>query len=177
MGSGNLITRAIQKYGVENFSKEILHVFSTEEEMNQKEKELVVVSEETYNLCEGGKGGFGYINANKLSYPVSKLNKARLAKLQANSEFREIMSNAAKKASKASWKTLSKWTEEERKLYFTSKSFLGKHHTEETKRKISEANKINQKGHRNSQYGKPRSAETKKKISETLKKKKIEASL
>lgn len=62
MGSGKLIIRAIRKYGIENFTKEILHVFESEEEMNDKEKELVVISEETYNLCEGGKGGFGYIN-------------------------------------------------------------------------------------------------------------------
>lgn len=65
MGSGILIKRAIKKYGIENFNKEILYVFQTEEEMNIKEKELVVVSEETYNMCEGGKGGFSYINSNK----------------------------------------------------------------------------------------------------------------
>ena len=62
MGSGILIKRAIEKYGIDNFSKEILYSYSTEEEMNAKEKELVVVSEETYNLCLGGHGGFGYIN-------------------------------------------------------------------------------------------------------------------
>lgn len=66
MGSGILIKRAIEKYGIENFSKEILFVFDNEEEMNQKEKELVIISENCYNLCDGGKGGFGYIHKNKL---------------------------------------------------------------------------------------------------------------
>ena len=59
MGSGKLLKRAIKKYGVENFTKEILFVFDNEQNMNDKEKELVIISEETYNLCEGGKGGFG----------------------------------------------------------------------------------------------------------------------
>lgn len=65
MGSGKLIRRAIEKHGVNNFSKEILFIFNNEEDMNRKEKELVVVSEETYNLCEGGHGGFSYINRTK----------------------------------------------------------------------------------------------------------------
>ena len=54
MGSGKLLKLAIKKYGIDNFTKEILFVFDNEQEMNDKEKELVVVSEESYNLCEGG---------------------------------------------------------------------------------------------------------------------------
>jgi group I intron endonuclease len=62
MGSGKLLKRAIKKYGVDNFTKEILFIFDNEEDMNSKEKELVVLGESSYNLCEGGNGGFGYIN-------------------------------------------------------------------------------------------------------------------
>jgi GIY-YIG catalytic domain len=67
MGSGKILKRSIYKHGIENFTKEILHIFDNEEEMNLKEKELVVVSEETYNLNEGGHGGFGFINSQKLN--------------------------------------------------------------------------------------------------------------
>lgn len=62
MGSGKNLKRAIKKYGIENFTKEILFIFDTEEEMNSKEKELVTeefcLREDTYNICEGGKGGW-----------------------------------------------------------------------------------------------------------------------
>lgn len=67
LGSGKLLKQAINKYGVESFSKEILFVFDNEKDMNDKEKELVVISEETYNLCEGGNGGFDYINRTGIS--------------------------------------------------------------------------------------------------------------
>ena len=62
MGSGKLIKYAISKYGVENFDKEILAVCNNEIDMNNMEKKLVVLSENSYNLCEGGNGGFSYIN-------------------------------------------------------------------------------------------------------------------
>jgi hypothetical protein len=67
MGSGKLIKRAIEKYGVENFIKEILHIFDNELDMRNKEKELVVLSENSYNILEGGKGGFGFINSKGLN--------------------------------------------------------------------------------------------------------------
>lgn len=77
MGSGKLIRQAISKYGLENFHKEILFVFDNEEEMNAKEAEIVVISENSYNLTEGGKGGFSYINQQKLNLNLSALNTQR----------------------------------------------------------------------------------------------------
>jgi len=66
MGSGKLLKRAIDKHGLDNFVKEILHVFDNSSDMIAKEAELVKCDKSTYNLCEGGKGGFGYINKNGL---------------------------------------------------------------------------------------------------------------
>jgi hypothetical protein len=66
MGSGKLIKESIKKYGIENFEKEILFQFDNESDMDAKEAELVTeefcLKENTYNLCAGGRGGWGYIN-------------------------------------------------------------------------------------------------------------------
>lgn len=66
MGSGKYLKRAQEKYGIENFTREILFVFDTPELMYAKEAEIVtedfIVEENTYNLKLGGYGGFDYLN-------------------------------------------------------------------------------------------------------------------
>lgn len=62
LGSGLLLNRAIQKYGKENFSREIIAYAKTKEELGSLEKEFIklydaVNSEDFYNIHEGGYGG------------------------------------------------------------------------------------------------------------------------
>lgn len=61
MGSGIAIRRAIRKYGVDNFQKDILATFDSVEDMFSAEAEIVnldfVAQIGTYNLREGGLGG------------------------------------------------------------------------------------------------------------------------
>lgn len=61
-GSSEYLDNARKKYGEENFKREVLFVFDTEDEAFQKEAELMsddlVNSKEVYNLRKGGKGGF-----------------------------------------------------------------------------------------------------------------------
>jgi hypothetical protein len=63
MGSGNLIRRAIKKYGRDNFRKEYLFIFDNIQDMFAAETKLVdenfVNSTQTYNMCKGGLGGIG----------------------------------------------------------------------------------------------------------------------
>lgn len=72
LGSGKILIQAIAKYGIENFSKEVLYVYDNPIEMFQKETELVdsqfVANENTYNLKIGGEGGWDYILHNKSNW-------------------------------------------------------------------------------------------------------------
>ena len=137
MGSGTLLKRAIQKYGIENFKKEILHVFNNETEMRDKEKELVVlheINEMSYNLCEGGKGGFGYLN---------RSGKALRTGMKHSEESRKKMGTPNNTFSKG-----YKFTDEQKKNLSVamSKALKGKRLSEEHKKKISEAIKrLNEK--------------------------------
>ena len=83
-GSGKLIKLAINKYGIDNFKKDILHYCKTGEEMAAKEAEVVteefVARSDTYNMHKGGFGGFEHINKDpqkrkEVSALVSKRNK------------------------------------------------------------------------------------------------------
>lgn len=60
MGSGVNIKKSIAKHGVENFSKDILFIFDSYDEMLAKEAELVdeefVLRTDTYNAALGGLG-------------------------------------------------------------------------------------------------------------------------
>lgn len=67
-GSGKLIKKAIQKYGIENFDRIILERCSNKEELNNREKYWVKEKDSIntgYNLTEGGTGGD---NSNFIDY-------------------------------------------------------------------------------------------------------------
>src|SRR5208282_1941511 len=72
LGSGIAIKRAVKKYGEHNFRKDVLFEFIVEAEAYAKEVELLKLARRDslcYNLHEGGKGGFRYINEAGLSDP------------------------------------------------------------------------------------------------------------
>ncbi len=145
MGSGKLIKQAIKKYGIENFYKEIMFVCETEEEMNLKEKEVVVVSEETYNLCEGGKGGFSYIN----KLPRSEKQRQAARNLAYNQNLPKLNSPEYRwvkiKGGKAAAKNLHE--------KYPNGPFFGRKHSEVSLAKIRTAMSGCGKGVKNSQYG------------------------
>ena len=90
MGSGKALKLAVKKYGTENFEKEVLFQFDNEQEMNDKERELVneefCSRHDTYNLCVGGRGDFSYINQKGLNYTIEKNKRITLF---GNAAFRE----------------------------------------------------------------------------------------
>jgi hypothetical protein len=57
MGSGKGIKRAIRKYGLNSFKKEVMAVFDNPEDMFALERALVRVCHVSYNMNHGGLGG------------------------------------------------------------------------------------------------------------------------
>ena len=113
LGSGKLLKRAVKKYGLENFHKEILHVCESEKQMNALEKILVVPdSELNYNLCDGGKGGFNYIYKNKL-YVKAGWNHTQESKNKISLNHSDVSGEKNGMYGKESWcKGLTKYTDE-----------------------------------------------------------------
>lgn len=126
LGSGVELKEEIEKYGRENFKKEILFVFDTLDEMKQKEHELVTVEfclrEDTYNRALGGGGGLGKHISPETIRKISQANLGK--KLSAETRAKISLARMSKPKSEETRKRMSK-----------PKS-------EETKRKMAEAAKI-----------------------------------
>ena len=143
VGSGTYVKRAIKKHGWERFEKEILFVFDSRKD--------------TYNLKIGGEGGWDHINSN--------LELRRIKNQKAMSIAND---NGASEKGVAVRKELLKdddWVKNRQDKIVVStiknhgdkafKHMLGKTHSEDAKKKISETRKKNKIGHgsSNSQYG------------------------
>ena len=154
MGSGLALKRAIHKYGVENFNKEYIAIFDNSKEMFDMEAELVneafVKDEFTYNIKLGGCGGFDYINSKKLNlYGLNGHNLNSLKNLINTKDWINSLSEDEYV------KHCNKLSEGAKNHYKNGgeNPFKNKTHSEETKRKIGEANSNHQQGKFNSQYG------------------------
>lgn len=158
MGSGKVLLSAIAKYGVHNFKKEIIHVYETEEEMNQKEAEIVTEEfcrrGDTYNLAPGGKGGFGFINDSDLRNGTEKT--------MSNPDYKAHFVDCLKRGKETQKRLMEEngeWAEKyrakqslamKRRIELSGNPFSGKSHSEETLQKLRKPKNI---GTDNSQHG------------------------
>lgn len=141
LGSGIALKRAIKKYGIENFKKEILFIFTTKKEMFNAERFLVdnilINQPDCYNANIVGYGG---------SAKGSKISEQ--AKINIGNGQKGRPSHRKGKTGVYSKETLDKMSQAQK----------GRKHSEETKQKMSDIAK-----------GRKVSEETKHKISETNK--------
>ena len=146
MGSGKRLRHSVRKYGKENHVKEILEFFENRSLLVEAEKKRItpemITDKNCMNLKEGGYGGF--INdEHKLKFINSNGSKNFAKRLIEDKEFRlkhcEIVSERMKK------------THVEGKIRYNN--FIGKKHTEETKKLMSQIRSEQSKGEGNSQYG------------------------
>jgi len=149
MGSGKYLRVAQEKYGIENFKKEILFIYDNPDDMFNKEKEIVsedfLATENTYNLKQGGFGGFDLVNKTgknlygnngKIGFGGENLIKGRYRKI--SQEEKSKISNTMKEGYKTG-------------KFFPP--FKGKTHTDDTKKLIGSKSSIHQAGSKNSQFG------------------------
>lgn len=154
MGSGKLITRAIKKYGIENFEKRILTECFSFEEMLKREAEIVneefLERNDVYNLTKGGGSGWYYCNKSGKNLYGKNGHKGcggdnlidgielieKLKKEGRYEKFCESVSYGLKEKIKKD----GFW-------------WIGKKHKDSTKEKIGKTNSIKQKGEKNSQFG------------------------
>ena len=154
MGSGKAIKAAIAKYGVECFTKIILVQCNSLEGMYALEAEIVnaefVSNPITYNLIEGG----GISGANRTGANVYGMNGLPG---YGGENLLPWSEQIRRMKDEGTWDAYKEAKTSRAREAFASgsraPSFLGKTHSDETKRLIGEKNSNIQSGVGNSQYG------------------------
>jgi hypothetical protein len=150
LGSGTRLRRSINKYGKDNFKREILYYTDTREELKALEQDVITLNEiakvDCMNLKVGGEGGF--ISDKQQKHRSECANKALRERRKNDENFNRDwlikvkmgVQKAMDNGKMANIKDNYDWN--------------GKTHSEETKRKLSEIMKTKGHSSSNSQYGK-----------------------
>lgn len=103
IGSGKLIRAAVKKYGRNQFKKEILATFASEEEMIAKEIEVVTeefcARDDTYNVMPGGKfgskarNGLTFAGKHHSSEAKEKISKKSIGRVPSDNTRRKLSEN------------------------------------------------------------------------------------
>ena len=160
MGSGKYLMRAQEKYGIENFTKDILFVYDNSEQMYAKESELVnedfLTTENTYNLKIGGLGGFDYLNNWKDNPSHSKKHMSMMVKTKHKKMLEDENYDKEIKNKISVGVKLKFQTDEEYKKNVVerlSKIWPGRKHSQKTKEQMRLSALGKHDGEKNSQYG------------------------
>jgi group I intron endonuclease len=174
-GSGILLSKAIKKYGIENFSCFPLAWAWNKDELNQLEIDYIAHYKPEYNIAKGGQGG-SFLKSEKTKRKISEAHKGikfseehckRLSEAHIGKKTQPCSEETKRKIGEANKVSLKDKRQSEKTIRKRLESKKGYKHSEETKRKIGEANKVSLKGHSSWNKGIPCSEETKKKISES----------
>lgn len=168
LGSGILLKQDIEKYGKENFNREILDYSKNDEENSEKEKFYInkynaVESDNFYNIHVGGKGGDTFSGHSeeqkenikkKMSERSKGKNNPRYG-IKLSDDFKKHLSYVATYIRDNSVYRTSEYREKMSELKSgKNNGMYGKHHTEESKQKMSEHRKGLTVGEKNGMYGK-----------------------
>lgn len=135
MGSGVLLAKAKKKYGLENFTKEILEFNIESKELADDWEQMYILFERAkgkaeYNIANGGQGAVGVYHSEETRRKMSEALKGRVS----NRKGCKLSEETKRKISEAK-KCKTTWNKGK------PGTFKGKTHSGETRRKMSEARK------------------------------------
>ena len=149
MGSGVILKKAQKKYGIENFSKEIITIAMSKSEANVLEKYYIAKerNENTYgcyNVADGGQGG-GHKGRHHTEYAKKRISESEkghrpsFCRPRTEEEKRKI--SESKKGKKLNLSNEERLARSE-KAKEMSRRNIGSKRSEETKKKMSESLKV-----------------------------------
>lgn len=151
IGSGKYFWRAVEKYGIENFKKEILACFNNAKEMFSLETELVAKEKGNplcYNLNNGGEGGWEWVTEHNRFNRTLGGQRANVKLLiwltDKNNRERQLVG----------FKRVNNGSDEHkqrcrRNISFAGRKWIGMHHKQETRKQMSEK----KQGSKNNRFG------------------------
>lgn len=146
VGSGTFLWKSIKKYGRENFKMEIQEFFPDRRSL--KEREIEIITEELLedpmcmNLSLGGNGG-PFIN-DETWKKIHSLGGIATMKLLVKRHCERLKNDTDYR---------NKFCKSQQNRKGGRGAFVGKHHSDETIKKIKEKNSVAAKGENNSQFG------------------------
>ncbi len=149
-GSTYIFHNALRGYGKDKFEWEILRVVFTHTKLNELEKNYIAEYKSNdknfgYNMTAGGEGSAGYCPTEETRKKVSESLKGRIPwnkgksgwnkgfKMSDESKLKMSIAKKGKKLSEEHIKNITKATKGR------NNPMYGKHHSAETRRKLSEA--------------------------------------
>ena len=168
-GSGTALWNAIDKYGWENFKVELLEGCDSQDELNEREYYWTqyydaVNSREFYNLREGGnQPGISEETKSKISNTLLEYYKSNCVfyetkkKIKMNhrnyqSDETRIKISESRKGVKFSMEHRKKLSSNHCNVSKENNPFYGKHHSEESKMKLSMSHKNKTNETKNTRY-------------------------
>lgn len=163
-GSGKIIERIIAKYGKKYLSKEVLYISKDGTENSQKEKEFIAAfnaqeDPNFYNIAAGGDGGDLFHTMSIEEQEAFRKAVSARTKGKLNPRYGVKLSDETKEKIRQNRDTSYMQTPEYRAKMSQAVSgekngMYGKHHTEESKKKMSEHSIGKTSGQKNGMYGK-----------------------